>query len=915
WYSQTDGGGFSLSIVSTAQDLSQWSKAAGWQISTLPGGTPGYADTGAVLGSVVINEVLAHTDPQTQGDMIEFYNTTPQPVNMSGWFVSDDGSNLAKYEFANGTIIAAGGYIVLTQTGNFGNVADPGCHTAFALSEHGDDVYLSSNVAYKVVGQLTSSGQTATALVVSHGFHNGDTVRISGATQSQYNGDFTITNVTANSFDFTVSGSPVTPATGAIAAYDVTEGDALAAGGYREHVSLGGSPNSVATGLLNKSTGNGSYYAISSITLSGATATVTLNNAYPAFQNGQYVQISGAAQTQYDGTFLVAGVVVNSLAGTTTFTYTVSGSPSPVSPATPTAGQPLLAETCGSDFSLLETPTFGTPSAGGVYPGGTNAIPYVAPLVSDEIMYHPSAPTAAETAAGYSDDDFEYVKLYNPSSSPVSLADYYVAGGIGYTPGWLADGNLASRFNVSGITLSGTTATVTLGTAGSGLQNGDSIHIDGAAQTQYDGDFSIANVAVNSGAGTTTFTCTVNGSPASPATPVSGQSITAGKNSEFESLESGATATWSAAGLAAASYTVYAHLNLYDGDNNRRSDMDSVAQYTVSYGATQTLVQVNQDQVPATLSVTSLTYNNTSGLVTAAANNALANNNSLAAGSIVHISGATPSAYDGAFVVQSATPTSFTYSLSSGLNLAAATGTITAGLNDVWINLGTYTMGGGNQPSVTLTRTTAAAPSEWTVAGSMELVNQANQQTTVLGTPAFSSYSIQHPTATLAAGAYAVLVSNLAAFQERYGASNALVLGVYSGHLNNGGDTVDIYQVGNRDDGSVAPLNGYVPSYRLDHVNYQNSSPWPTRPDGNGPALMRIHAAEYGNDQVNWWASNAGGTPGGANIEIDSSKPSIPANLAGQGVLTPIAGINLAWSASSAPQSYVAYYNVYRNGT
>ena len=116
---------------------------------------------------------------------------------------------------------------------------------------------------------------------------------------------------------------------------------------------------------------------------------------------------------------------------------------------------------------------------------------------------------------------------------------------------------------------------------------------------------------------------------------------------------------------------------------------------------------IDQNQVPTTLTVTSLTYNNASGLVTAAANNAIFDNNSLAAGSIVHISGAAQTQYDGTFVVQSATATSFTYALAGGLNLTAATGTITAGLNDVWISLGTYSMSGA--VSVELTRTTNAS--------------------------------------------------------------------------------------------------------------------------------------------------------------------------------------------------------------
>jgi hypothetical protein len=36
------------------------------------------------------------------------------------------------------------GYLVFYQDQQFGNAADPGCHRAFALSENGDQVYLSS---------------------------------------------------------------------------------------------------------------------------------------------------------------------------------------------------------------------------------------------------------------------------------------------------------------------------------------------------------------------------------------------------------------------------------------------------------------------------------------------------------------------------------------------------------------------------------------------------------------------------------------------------------------------------------------------------------------------------------------------------------------------------------------------------
>lgn len=65
---------------------------------------------------------------------------------------------------------------------------------------------------------ITRSGATATATCTTHGFNDLQTILISGAVQTDYNGTFRITNVTANTFDFTVANSPTTPATGTITA-------------------------------------------------------------------------------------------------------------------------------------------------------------------------------------------------------------------------------------------------------------------------------------------------------------------------------------------------------------------------------------------------------------------------------------------------------------------------------------------------------------------------------------------------------------------------------------------------------------------------------------------------------------------------------------------------------------------------
>jgi hypothetical protein len=68
----------------------------------------------------------------------------------------------------------------------------------------------------KTLTSLVRSNTTATATLAGHGYQNGDVVDIYGVAQQEYNGSFTIFNVTANTFDFTVSSSAITPATGTV---------------------------------------------------------------------------------------------------------------------------------------------------------------------------------------------------------------------------------------------------------------------------------------------------------------------------------------------------------------------------------------------------------------------------------------------------------------------------------------------------------------------------------------------------------------------------------------------------------------------------------------------------------------------------------------------------------------------------
>ena len=67
------------------------------------------------------------------------------------------------------------------------------------------------------ISTLTRIGTTATGkTTANHGFGNNQTVTIAGAAQTEYNGTFNITVISENEFQYAVSGSPTTPATGTI---------------------------------------------------------------------------------------------------------------------------------------------------------------------------------------------------------------------------------------------------------------------------------------------------------------------------------------------------------------------------------------------------------------------------------------------------------------------------------------------------------------------------------------------------------------------------------------------------------------------------------------------------------------------------------------------------------------------------
>jgi len=93
------------------------------------------------LTNVVINEVLSHTDPPLE-DAVELRNLSAAPVDLGGWFLSDDERDRRKFRIPNGTVIPAGGYRVFYE---YEFNPQPGFPKSFSFSSaKGDEVWLTA---------------------------------------------------------------------------------------------------------------------------------------------------------------------------------------------------------------------------------------------------------------------------------------------------------------------------------------------------------------------------------------------------------------------------------------------------------------------------------------------------------------------------------------------------------------------------------------------------------------------------------------------------------------------------------------------------------------------------------------------------------------------------------------------------
>ena len=312
------------------------------------------------------------------------------------------------------------------------------------------------------VSSLTRSGTTATATTsAAHGYSTGQSVTISGASQSEYNGLFTVTVTSATQFTFTVVENPTSPATGLI--------------------TLSRPATQFSVTSLTRA-------AASSDASTGSTDIATaVTSAAHGYAVNATVTISGANQAEYNGAHTVLAVP-----NTTSFTYRI-----PVNPVTPAlaAGTATVSGVSAQTLSSLTR-------TGRTVTGTTKA------------NKHGFGASGSVTIAGANPTEYNGTFAFTSAANSTftytlqSLATSTSATGAIMVGAAVAPVTLTSLTRATGSNFAqGTTS------AAHGLSVGNTIIISGATQSPYNGTFTVASVPT-----ATTFTYAVVVSPTSPAT-------------------------------------------------------------------------------------------------------------------------------------------------------------------------------------------------------------------------------------------------------------------------------------------------------------------------------------------------------------------------------------------------------------
>jgi type IV pilus assembly protein PilY1 len=192
----------------------------------------------------------------------------------------------------------------------------------------------------KLITSLTRNGTTVTAIVANHGYTQGQFINISGAdpaTSGPYNGSYAVTIVDSNTFRYTITDGPSSPASGGTA-------------------TVGSQTAAISTITRTSTTGN-----TTAVTF---TASANLNSAFQSI--GASVTISGAP-AGYNGTFSISNYQNNPNNscpnGQNNKSFCITGMPTtPAATAIAASGSTLTADNVPSYSVSFTHPAANCPS-------------------------------------------------------------------------------------------------------------------------------------------------------------------------------------------------------------------------------------------------------------------------------------------------------------------------------------------------------------------------------------------------------------------------------------------------------------------------------------------------------------------------------------------------------------------------
>ncbi len=169
----------------------------------------------------------------------------------------------------------------------------------------------------------------------------------------------------------------------------------------------------------------------------------------------------------------------------------------------------------------------------------------------------------------------------------------------------------------------------------------------------------------------------------------------------------------------------------------------------------------------------------------------------------------------------------------------------------------------------------------------LELFNPGDQDFDLSGA-SFTGFDLTFAAGTtLAAGQYAIVAPSISIAESQWGVTP--IAQFADGGLSGKGETITLIAA----DGVTV----------IDQVAYDDTSPWPGGPDGNGPSLELINPSLDNNDAASWGTSRGAPTPGAQNSVFSDGDVSEVTNI----TLTPgrpVAGEAFTVSATIADATY-----------